>query len=88
MLPNLSIESNFTIIVHANKLSDSDFGLPLNMYHSALEKSRECLMEYLNDCNHLEDSTLTSFHGCQNRDLDRKIARFYDPTSPKRLESH
>ena len=27
-------------------------------------------------------------HGCQNRDLDRRIARFYDPTSPKRLESH
>ena len=27
-------------------------------------------------------------HGCQNRDLDRRIARFYDPTSPKHLESH
>ena len=27
-------------------------------------------------------------HGCQNHDLDRRIARFYDPTSPKRLESH
>ena len=25
--------------------------------------------------------------GCQNRDPDRKIARFYDPTSPKRLKS-
>ena len=25
--------------------------------------------------------------GCQNRDQDRKIARFYDPTSPKRLKS-
>ena len=29
-----------------------------------------------------------SKHGCQNRDLDRKIARFYDLTSLKRLESH
>ena len=29
-----------------------------------------------------------SSHGCQNRDLDRKITRFYDPTSPKRLGSH
>ena len=27
-------------------------------------------------------------HGCQNRDLDRRIARFYDPISPKYLESH
>ena len=27
-------------------------------------------------------------HGCQNRNLDRRIARFYDPTSPKRLDSH
>ena len=27
-------------------------------------------------------------HGCQNRDLDRKIARFYDPTSPKCLKLH
>ena len=27
-------------------------------------------------------------HGCQNHDLDCRIARFYDPTSPKRLESH
>ena len=27
-------------------------------------------------------------HGCQNRDLDHRIAQFYDPTSPKRLESH
>ena len=25
-------------------------------------------------------------HGCQNRDLDRKITRFYDLTSPKRLK--
>ena len=25
--------------------------------------------------------------GCQNRDPDRKIARFYDPISPKRLKS-
>ena len=28
----------------------------------------------------------SSNQGCQNRDPDRKIARFYDPTSPKRLK--
>ena len=27
-------------------------------------------------------------HGCQNHDLDRKITRFYNPTSPKHLRSH
>ena len=27
-------------------------------------------------------------YDCQNRDLDRRIARFYDPTSPKHLGSH
>ena len=26
-------------------------------------------------------------YGCQNRDPDRKIAQFYDPTSPKSLKS-
>jgi len=25
------------------------------------------------------------WRGCQNRDLDCRIARFYDPTSPKHL---
>ena len=28
------------------------------------------------------------FYGCQNRDLDHRIARFYNPTLPKCLESH
>ena len=32
--------------------------------------------------------TLPYTHGCQNHNLDRRIARFYDHTSPKRLESH
>ena len=27
-------------------------------------------------------------HGCQNRDLDRRIAQFYNLTSSKHLESH
>ena len=27
-------------------------------------------------------------HDCQNRDLDGRIARFFDPTSSKPLESH
>ena len=27
-------------------------------------------------------------HGCQNCDLNCKITLFYDPTSPKCLESH
>ena len=31
---------------------------------------------------------LGEVHGCQNCDLDRRIAQFYDPTSPKHLGSH
>ena len=27
-------------------------------------------------------------HGCQNRDLNCRITQFYNPTSPKHLESH
>ena len=29
-----------------------------------------------------------NIHGCQNRDLNRRIARFYNLTSPKYLGSH
>ena len=34
------------------------------------------------------EPNITYEHSCQNRDLDRKIVRFYDLVSPKHLESH
>ena len=93
---SLSYGGSFTLYSFLLDHLDHTFVNHLN-FHSSACPIRHLLWLSVNgdgcDCTIQKSSShkcgqKSCCHGCQNRDLDRRIARFYDPTSPKRLESH